>query len=125
MKYDIQLDMLATRAVSELVQAAAENDAQRYRLFLKTSAEFCQSVRESSPQFELDRTVPNDATAFISAVMKISEQRCSERDRDRVYRVARLEPLIQQVLLENRLPTEDEQERIAEMLYEASAADFS
>jgi hypothetical protein len=124
MTYDMQLGLLATQAVTDLLRGEAQQDDAHYRTFLLKSADFCRSVRESLSSISLPSSTSKEVAAFISAVMSLSEARSSERERERLSQISQIEPLIVRVLNENRRPNADEQVQIAEVLYSASAADF-
>ena len=124
MNYDIQLGLLATQALTDLLLAVAGDDETRYRGFLLKSAEFCRSIRESEPSAALPQATSQAAVAFISTVMKVSEERSSVHEKSRFVSIQKIEPLIGRVLEENRRPNRDEQVQIAEVLYSASGADF-
>lgn len=124
MTYDLQLGMLATRAMSHLLTAEANQDDGEFRQFLTTSADFCQAIMYSVAEPVPPACDATDAGAFISAVMKISVPKSSEADRDRLRQIEEIQPLIDRVLRENRRPDTTEQLQIAEVLYTSSAADF-
>lgn len=124
MTYDMQLGLLATQAVTDLLRAEAQQDDAQYRTFLLKSDEFCRSVRESLSSISLPSSTSAEVAAFISAVMSLSEGRSSEHERARLSQISQIEPVIARVLSENRRPNADEQIQIAEVLYSASAADF-
>jgi hypothetical protein len=125
MTYNIQLGKLATQAVTELMLAEPSRDLTGYRSFLRKSSEFCQAIKQSAPALTVDQARPDEMTHFLSAVVKGSERRSSGLDRDRLARVEAVEPLIRQLLEENRAPSQEEQLRIVELLHLGSAADFS
>ena len=124
MTYDMELGLLATQAMTDLVHAEANQDDSSYRTFLVKSAEFCKSIREASVSVELSATTPTAIADLVSAVLKVSQERSSAYERDRLKQVEQIEPVIRRVLDENRKPTTAEQLQIAEALYSASAADF-
>lgn len=124
MTYDIQLGLLATQAVTDLLRAEAQQDDAHYRVFLLKSAEFCRAVRGSLSGVSLPHTTSKEVAAFISAVRSSSEARSSEHERDRLTQISQIEPVINRVLKENRRPNADEQVQIAKALYSASAAAF-
>ena len=124
MTYDMELGLLATQALTELVHAEAHQGDDRYRTFLEKSAEFCKSILEASASGAISETTPAEIAALVSAVLKVSKERSSDYERDRLKQVEQIEPVIRQVLNENRKPTTDEQLQIADLLYAASAADF-
>ena len=124
MTYDMELGLLATQAMTELVHAEAHQDDNRYRAFLEKSAEFCKSIQEASASVDLSETTPTEIAALVSAVLKVSQERSSAYERDRLKQVEQIEPVIRRVLDEKRKPTPAEQLQIADVLYTASAADF-
>ncbi|MBZ5591114.1 MAG: hypothetical protein LAP39_02690 [Acidobacteriia bacterium] len=123
MVYDVNLGILATQAITELTRATSYDEPDRYQLFLQKSAEFCRSVRESLSQMDLQETGPDDAARFLSAVMNSAGRPSSTSDAYKLRQVGDLEPIIEQILHEHRQPTDQEQLRIAELLYAASSAD--
>ena len=124
MIYDMELGLLATQAITDLVDAEARQDESRYRTFLEKSAEFCRAIREASAAVHLPETTPSEIAALVSAVLKMSQERSSAFEQGRLRQVDQVEPVIRRVLDENRKPTPDEQLQIAELLYSATAADF-
>jgi hypothetical protein len=124
MTYDLQLGLLATQAMSHLLNAEANQDDVAFRQFLTTSANFCQAIIHSVADPLPMACDATDADAFISAVMKVSVHKSSEADRDRLRQIEEIQPLIDRVLQENRRPDPTEQLQIAAVLYTSSAADF-
>ena len=124
MIYDMELGLLATQALTDLVDAEARQDDSSYRTFLEKSAEFCRSIRDASASVDLSATTNTEIAALVSAVLKVSQERSSAYERNRLKQVDQIEPVIRRVLEENRKPTVEEQLQIAELLYSASAADF-
>ena len=124
MTYDMELGLLATQALTELIDAEAHQDDNLYRTFLQKSAEFCKSIREASASVNLSETATGEIAALVSAILKVSQERSSSYEQDRLKQVEKIEPVILRVLDENRKPTTEEQLQIADLLYSASAADF-
>ena len=124
MTYDMELGLLATQAMTELVHAEAQQDDTRYRAFLERSAEFCRSIRETSASISISENTPGEIAALVSAVVKVSQERSSVYERERLKQVEQIEPVIRRVLVEERKPTVKEQLQIADVLFSASAADF-
>ena len=124
MTYDMELGLLATQALTELVHAEAHQDDNRYRTFLEKSAEFCRSIHEASASVDISESTPGEIAALVSAVLKISQERSSAYERERLKQVEQIEPVIRRLLVENRKPTVEEQLQIADVLFSASAADF-
>ena len=75
MTYDMELGLLATQALTELVHAEAHQDEGSYRTFLLTSAEFCKSILEASASVDLSEAATGEIAAHVSAVMKVSTNR--------------------------------------------------
>lgn len=124
MTYDMELGLLATQALTELIDAEAHQDDKLYRTFLQKSAEFCKSIREASASVNLSETATGEIAALVSAILKVSQERSSSYEQDRLKQVEKIEPVILRVLGENRKPTTEEQLQIADLLYFASAASF-
>ena len=124
MTYDMELGLLATQALTDLVHAEAQLDDNSYRAFVEKSAEFCKSIREASASVDLPASTASNIAAFVAAVVKVSQERSSDFERERLGHVEQIEPVIRRVLDENRKPTPEEQLQIADLLYSASAASF-
>jgi hypothetical protein len=125
MRYNVNLGMLATDAMTELTKAEARNDYGLYRTFLQKSAEFCRSTRSSYDRLEIDPgNLPAQAGNFLCAVMKREHER-SPQASPKLETINTVEPLITAILEEERVPTPEERLKIAKALYETSAADPS
>lgn len=122
MHYDVSLGLLATDAMTELTRAEARGEYEHYRAFLQKSAEFCRSIIDTYGQLRIDA---GDASAlalsFLSAVMRRDPQPASTAFK--LDNVTQVEPLIRAIIEQNRIPTPEERLRIAQVLYQASAAD--
>jgi hypothetical protein len=123
MRYNVNLGMLATDAMTQLTKAEARNDYELYRTFLQKSAEFCRSIRNSYDRLEIDPgNLPAPAGNFLCAVMKREHDRFPQAS-PKLETINQLEPLITAILDQQRVPTPEERFRIAKALYETSAAD--
>jgi hypothetical protein len=122
MRYNVSLGMLATEAMTELTKAEINNSADNYRRFLEKTAEFCKSLRRSYGNLSIDpATLPPPAVSFLSAVMATQPQ--TQTSNTKLEVVNNLEPLISSILSQQRIPTADERLKIAQALYDTSAAD--
>jgi hypothetical protein len=125
MRYNVGLGLLATDAMTELTRAENRDDYELYQTFLRKSAEFCRSVRDSYDRLQVDPVnLPSPAGNFLSAVMKRQQERRPDLN-PKVEIINALEPLITTILSEQRIPTPEERLKIARALYETSAADPS
>jgi len=122
MRYNVSLGLLATDAMTELTKAEASDNEQHYRAFLEKSAEFCRSIRRSYAQLQIvPGTLPAPAVSFLNAVKASEQERLSATTKLEAINV--LEPLIVTILNQQRIPTEEERLKIAQALYQTSAAD--
>ena len=123
MRYNVNLGMLATDAMTELTRAEARDDYELYRIFLQKSADVCRSIRSSYDRLEIDPvSLPAPVGSFSSAVMKREHERFPQAS-PKLETINTLEPLIAAILNEQRVPTPEERLKIAKALYETSAAD--
>jgi hypothetical protein len=123
MEYDIRLGLMATDAISELTRARSLDRLEAYRSFLEKSANYCRSLRHTYGHLtEIPPTIPLEAQTFLAAIMKT--QHPSPRTSAKLEIVNKLEPLIEKILTENRVPTKPERLEIARGLYQSSAASW-
>jgi len=114
---------MATEAISALTKARSAEMLEPYRTFLEKSAAYCRSVKETYGQLTtIPTTIPEQAQYFLAAVMRA--QRTSPNTAAKLEIVNKLGPLIDKILLENRVPTKSERLEIAKGLYRSSAASW-
>ncbi len=124
MKYNVSLGLLATEAMSELTRAEGSNSEDHYRLFLEKTAEVCRAVRRSYEELHVDTaTLPPLTVNFLSAVMASQPQVITRTNATKLEIVNSVEPVVIAIMKQRRAPTSDERFRIAEALYQTSAAD--
>ena len=124
MNYNIQLGFLATDAIQEFSRAANNGETERYPVFLKRSAEYCQAVRQTYSQIteaNLVDTMPESVAAFMRALVK--DQRLSPAATAKLAAVQSVEQILTRIQQEQRQPSSEECLAIARNIYSASAAD--
>jgi hypothetical protein len=123
MNYNVGLGFLATDAMRQLTRAEARDDDDLYRAFLQKSIEFCHSIRNSYDRLQIDpQGLPGTAGSFLSAVMKREQERYPSAN-PKIDAINVLEPLLTDILGQQRRPTQEERLAIVKTLFETSAAD--